>query len=222
MNDIVPTTAMAPIEVPIRADGRFAPTNLSGLYELSRLISASALAPKGLETPESICVVMAKGLEIGLSPLTALQNIALINGRPGIFGDAALALVRSSKLCEYVFEKECGEHGTDSFGFACCVKRVGDPEEITRTFRVGDAKQAKLWGKSGPWTFYPSRMLQMRARGFALRDVFPDILSGIKTVEELQDYPEDEPRSVPSRVVEPSTIPADVPPPPANDDVQVF
>jgi hypothetical protein len=31
----------------------------------------------------------------------------------------------------------------------------------------------------------------MRARGFALRDAFPDVLKGLITVEEAQDYPDD-------------------------------
>ena len=33
-------------------------------------------------------------------------------------------------------------------------------------------------------------MLQMRARGFALRDGFPDALAGVITKEEAEDYPE--------------------------------
>ena len=44
-------------------------------------------------------------------------------------------------------------------------------------------------GKQGPWTQYPKRMRQMRARAFALRDVFADILKGMPIAEELQDYP---------------------------------
>ena len=48
--------------------------------------------------------------------------------------------------------------------------------------------KAGLWAKSGPWTQYPKRMMQMRARGFALRDKFADALGGLITVEEAQDY----------------------------------
>jgi hypothetical protein len=35
-------------------------------------------------------------------------------------------------------------------------------------------------------------MLQMRARGFALRDAFPDVLKGLITAEEAQDMPVEE------------------------------
>ena len=52
---------------------------------------------------------------------------------------------------------------------------------------MADAKRAGLWGKSGPWTQYPDRMLLFRARGFALRDAFGDYLRGLRTVEEQGD-----------------------------------
>jgi hypothetical protein len=57
---------------------------------------------------------------------------------------------------------------------------------------MDDAKAAGLMGKQGPWTNYPKRMRQMRARGFAVRDVFPDVLKGIPVAEELMDYEEKE------------------------------
>jgi hypothetical protein len=54
---------------------------------------------------------------------------------------------------------------------------------------MGDAKAAKLWGKAGPWTDYPKRMMKFRARGFLLRDQFGDILKGLRTAEEARDMP---------------------------------
>src|SRR5690606_39168844 len=41
----------------------------------------------------------------------------------------------------------------------------------------------------GPWTQYPKRMRQMRARAFALRDVFPDVLRGMPIAEAVMDTP---------------------------------
>ena len=66
--------------------------------------------------------------------------------------------------------------------------RQGDQTAI-ETFTTGDAKRAKLWGKSGPWTDYPKRMLRFRARGYVLRDLFGDVLKGLRTVEEVRDIP---------------------------------
>jgi len=78
-----------------------------------------------------------------------------------------------------------GEDGDTAW---CKVKRRGEPEQV-RTFSQADAKQAGLAGKSGPWSQYPKRMRQLRARAFALRDVFPDVLKGMPVAEEVMDLP---------------------------------
>jgi hypothetical protein len=50
-------------------------------------------------------------------------------------------------------------------------------------------------------------MLQLRARGFAIRDVFPDALRGVIMAEEAQDTPA-EPREVPNLAQrEPAPVP---------------
>lgn len=79
----------------------------------------------------------------------------------------------------------------DSVG-VCEAKRFGDAP-VLRTFSVADAKRAKLWNKDQtPWITYPQRMLQMRARSWALRDTFADILKGIAVREEAEDIPEEQ------------------------------
>lgn len=128
-------------------------------------------------------IAIMHGLELGLSPLSALQRIAVINGRPTIWGDGALALVKASGLCEAIDEWIEGEK-PETWVAVCNVIRRGDIVPTERRFSVDDAKRAKLWGKSGPWSDYPKRMLQMRARAFALRDAFPDVLGGLYLTEE--------------------------------------
>ena len=125
---------------------------------------------------------MQWGAEIGLQPLQAMQNIAVINGRPSIWGDAMLALVRSSGLLDYI-RKELSEDGTTA---TCTVKRKNE-EPAVSTFSIEDAKKAGLAGKQGPWTQYPKHMLKLRARSYALRDVFPDVLKGMAIAEEEKD-----------------------------------
>lgn len=146
-------------------------------------LADSDLVPKDFKgRPGNCLIAMQWGAELGLKPLQAMQNLAIINGRPSLWGDAVIALVRASPLCEFVLESDDGNTAT------CRVKRRGEPEQ-SRTFSMADAEKAGLKGKSGPWTQYPQRMRQMRARAFALRDVFPDVLRGLPVAEELQDMP---------------------------------
>ena len=144
-------------------------------------LADSDLVPKDFKGKPANCLIaMQWGTELGLKPLQALQNIAIINGRPALWGDSVLAIVRASPLCEYVTETDDGREAT------CRVKRRGESEEV-RTFNMDDAKTAGLLGKAGPWTQYPKRMRQMRARAFALRDVFTDVLRGMAIAEEVLD-----------------------------------
>jgi hypothetical protein len=164
------------------------PTSLTEAKEFAILISKSDLVPKDYkEKPSNVLVAIQMGMELGLPPMQALQNIAVINGRPAVWGDAMLALVRSNASCEWVKETIAGEG--DRMVATCVVQRKGDPEPTSRSFSVEDAKKAGLWSKEGPWKNYPKRMLQMRARSWACRDAFPDALRGIGMVEEVQDTP---------------------------------
>lgn len=159
------------------------PKSLSEAYRIAQAVCAAKMAPKGLDTPEACMIAIMHGLELGLSPLSALQRIAVINGRPTIWGDGALAVVKASGLCEAIEEWIEGDK-PETWNAVCNVIRRGDIIPVERRFTVEDAKRAKLWGKPGPWSDYPKRMLQMRARAFALRDAFPDVLGGLYLTEE--------------------------------------
>ena len=157
-------------------------------FRFSKMVAQSEFAPKDFKgKPESCMLAIQHGSEVGLSPMQSLQSIAVINGRPTIWGDAALALVQSSPVCEYV--KEYVEGQGDNLTAVCECKRRGYPAPSVSKFSMSDAKRAGLAGKSGPWSQYPERMLALRARGFALRNAFADALRGLITAEEAQDYP---------------------------------
>lgn len=176
-------------KVDLRTGGKIAaiiPESADQLFRLAQMIAVSGLAPKGMDRPEQITAAIAHGLEIGLAPMQAVQSIAVVNGRPTVWGDAALGLVRGSGLMED-FE-EVMEGSGEAMRAVCRAKRAGQASEIVRTFSIADARAAGLWGKQGPWRQYPKRMLQLRARAFCLRDGFADVLKGLQVTEEVRDY----------------------------------
>ena len=159
------------------------PQTFEQALTFSTYLADSDLVPKDFKGKPGNCLIaMQWGSELGLKPLQAMQNLAIINGRPSLWGDAVIALVRGSPLCESIIETDDGNTAT------CKVKRRGEAEQM-RTFSMEDAAAAGLKGKQGPWAQYPKRMRQMRARAFALRDVFPDVLRGLPVAEELMDTP---------------------------------
>lgn len=163
------------------------PTTLDEAMKFSDIISKSNFVPKDYKgKPGDILVAVQMGGELGLPPIQALQNIAVINGRPSLWGDAALAVCQNHHKYEYI--KETIEESKDGNHKATCIIKRTNEEEYKVTFSVDDAKKAGLWGRQGPWSSYPKRMLQMRARGFALRDKFSDALNGMILREESEDY----------------------------------
>lgn len=174
----------------------FAPATLTEAIQFSDMLASSSMVPKAYQgKPQDILVCVQWGYEMGLAPMQALQNIAVINGKPSVYGDAMMALVQASPVCEDVEEFFEGE-GTPN-PVAVCIAKRKNRKPVVAKFSVEDAKRAGLWAKQGPWSAYPKRMMQMRARGFALRDAFPDVLKGLISVEEAQDYPDEtKPRPV--------------------------
>lgn len=172
------------------------PQNLQEAMQLADMLANSNLVPKSYQgKPGDVLVACQWGSEIGLKPLQALQNIAVINNVPAVWGDALVALVRGSGLCEYI--KQDWDSATKTA--TCSVKRRGEPEE-TRTFSEEDARLAGHLNKD-TYKKNLQRMLSIRARAFALRDVFADVLKGLKVAEEVEDYPvEKELNSAPAGV----------------------
>lgn len=168
------------------------PRNFDEAYRFANLIASSDLVPKDFrDKPANVLVAVQLGMELGISPIQALQNIAVINGRPTIWGDLLPALIFSSGLLESI-----DEQATEK-GATCTVKRKGFAP-VTREFTWEDAKKAKTveYGKTislsekSTYQSYPKRMMAMRARAFALRDTFADVLKGMSIREEVEDFAE--------------------------------
>ncbi len=180
------TTTDAPRKTQVQAGAKlaaFIPQTLDEAWRLAGALASSGMTPKSYgQDQNKIMVGMMAGAEVGLTPMAALQSIAVIGNNPSIWGDGALGLVQASGLLEDMEETDDGATAT------CTVKRKGRATPIVRSFSMDDAKKAGLAGKAGPWTQYPARMRQMRARAFALRDGFADVLRGLHIVEEVRDY----------------------------------
>lgn len=164
------------------------PRNFSEAMQFAELMAKSDLVPKDYQNkPGNIMVAIQKGYEIGMTPMVALESIAVINGRATLWGDGMLALVQASDVYEWHDESE----STATKG-VCVVKRMGnEPHRVE--FTLEDAKRAGLLGKPGPWQQYTARQMKLRARGFALRDQFADVIKGMVQAEEAMDLPSREP-----------------------------
>lgn len=165
-----------------------APHNFEHYYRIANMMSKSDMVPKAYkDKPQDVLIAMEMGVALGMAPLQAIQNIAVINGKPCLYGDGMLAVCSGHPDFENISEDPIVDAQGKKVGYRCTVTRRGRTP-VTQSFTIEQAMAAALWGKMGPWKQYPDRMLQMRARGFALRDSFADALGGVRLAEEVQDY----------------------------------
>ncbi|MDL9944207.1 hypothetical protein QSJ19_01140 [Gordonia sp. ABSL11-1] len=123
--------------------------------------------------PESIAAAMMKGLELGIDPLDALQNIYVVKGKVGF--SAEFMRRRIIEAGHEIVLKE----STDT---RCVIRgRRKESEEWQQvTFTAENAKAAGIDIKS-----YPSDKLVARASSRLFRRVFPDVMSGTAIIEDV-------------------------------------
>jgi len=187
----------------------FKPKNLTEAMALADMMAKSTIVPKDyIDKPGNCFIAMQWGFELGLPVLQAMQSIAVINGRPTLWGDAVLAVVRSATdvAGNRVLEGISETYDEATFTATCSVKRRGAAQPCVRTFSRADAVKAGLLNRD-TWKAYERRMLQMRARSWALRDEFTDVLRGMPVAEEVLDYVEREKDVTPPP--QPTAPPAD-------------
>jgi hypothetical protein len=177
---------IAPV-VQIRQQQTFslAPRDLTEAMKFAEMMASSELVPKNFRgKPGDVLIAVQMGCEVGLSPMAAIQNIGVINGKPGLYGDAGKAILLAGGC---IIEEDDIEI-IKKTGRACCkITRKGRPS-VERTYTIDNAKTAGLWGKEGPWRTNPERQMAWRAFWFAARDAAADMLKGIGGAEELVDY----------------------------------
>lgn len=191
------------------------PQSIEEVFRVSKGVVQSGLAPDALVKGKdeaaaamAVAVAIMSGAELGLKPMVALRSFTVINGKPALYGDGLINVVRQSGKVAYL-RTGCDTRDGQMVGW-CEAKRSDTEEEKRVEFSQADAIRAGLWTdapkvtkfKTGggsyekdndsPWFRYPQRMLAWRAAGWCLRELFGDVLGGIRDEFEAQEMVEQE------------------------------
>ena len=151
--------------------------------QMADVMAKSGLLPKTLDTKEKVFIALQWGVELGLSPMVAVTNIAVVNGRPTLSADIMYAIVRNNPDYAGIEWRRKDNTVAD----VVIKRRNGNAvEEFNGYYDIDMAKRAGLFDKEN-WRKYPERMLKHRALSFALRDAFPDVLAGLYNPDEMAD-----------------------------------
>lgn len=161
------------------------PETVEAAREVAKMLAASELVPKAFANkPNDILIAGAMGHRLGLDLFSSLAGIAVVNGRPTLWGDAQLAVCQARP--DWGGMKVTEEGDLPAYRVHVSIIRKGHSDPYTGSFSMDDAKRAGLAGKQGPWAQHPKRMCMLRARAFALRQAFADALAGFHAREEFE------------------------------------
>lgn len=148
------------------------------VMQQAEMLVRTKFLPAAIDTKEKAIAVMMKGRELGIPPMYALSNIAVISGKPTCTAELMLALIyRDHGDDAVIFTEASSTKATISY------KRRGWKERQSFTFAIEDARTAGLSG--GNWSKYPAAMLRARCTSAVGRMGFPDTIAGMYTPEEL-------------------------------------
>jgi hypothetical protein len=153
----------------------------------------------GVKTPDQAMALMLIAQAEGLHPAIAARDYHVINGRPALRADAMLARFQAAggkvEWGEYTDTKVVGKFSHPS----------GGSVEIAWTVKM--AQDAGLT-RNPTWKSYPRQMLRSRCISEGIRTVFPGVVVGTYTPEEVQD-------------MDPAPTVRQAPPPPTPEPVEV-
>ena len=159
--------------------------NLPALIDYSKALAASDLLPAEYRNkPANVLVAIEYGKALGLEPMSAIQGITVIKGKPTASAALMAGLVRRAGHILRVT-------GNDKRA-ECTIIRADDPEfEFKTVWTIERAKQAGLTSNQ-TWSKYPDAMLKARAISECARNACSEILAGVQyTSEELGAEPDD-------------------------------
>jgi len=158
------------------SDNNLAIRTLDDVERLAQLATKSGLIAH--KRPEAAAVVLLTGRELGLAPMAALRGIYEVSGRPVLSADMMVAVVRRSGLC-------ASWRVTESTPERCTITtlRQGEQHPETCSWTMEDARRAGCGGQT--WSKFPRQMLAHRCAAELARRVYPDVLLGLYTPDEL-------------------------------------
>jgi len=147
------------------------------MMEQARTLLQSGFLPQAIKTEAQAVAIILQGRELGIGPMAALGTINVIQGKPTISPQLMLALInRSGDLEDF----KCIDDGRQC---TLTMKRRGRSAHIV-TFSMNDAEKLGLAGKDN-WKKQPATMRQWRAVAACARIVFPDVILGLYTPDEM-------------------------------------
>jgi hypothetical protein len=159
----------------------FEPHDLASAMQLADVLSRSKLIPGSLRNPADILIVVMTGRELGLTVMQSVRGCHVIDGKVGMSAELMLALVKRRPECKFI-------RIVESTDIVCTLEtqRDGDPEPTRMSYSIEQAKRAGVTNKDN-WKKHTEAMLRARCASALCRAVYPDLLLGVYSEDEMDE-----------------------------------
>lgn len=172
----------------------------SGAFEhaqrVAKVLASSALVPKHFQGNVADCLIALQiARRLNEEPMTVLQNLYVVSGRPGWSSAYMIARARRSGVFSGpITWRTAGQNGDLAVTAVAHLSDTG--EEVTATADMRMAK-AEGWTKNQKYASMPEHMLRWRSAAMLIRLYAPEVMIGLPIIEEVETEPAiAEPRDV--------------------------
>ena len=158
------------------------------IAQMAENLAKSDLVPQNYHNNPGNCFLAINfANKLGMEPLTVMQNLYVVKGKPSWSGQFCMALIRANPAFTNVRLVYTGTKGTDNRGAYVTAIRVSDGSVVDGTEVTIAMAKAEGWTSNAKWKSMPEQMLGYRAAAFFARLHCPEALLGIQTAEEVED-----------------------------------
>lgn len=186
MNAIVPTQpAEAATVTTLVPAGMFSnPERFDFAQRVAQVFAKSDIVPKHMQTLPNCLIAMHMAERLNEDPLTTMQNIMIVSGRPGFMTSYMIARAnRSGVFRGRITWARAGEG--DKMVVTASAVLADTGEVVTAETSMAMAK-AEGWTKNAKYQSMPEHMLRYRSAAMLIRLYCPEVMLGMQTVEELE------------------------------------
>jgi hypothetical protein len=156
---------------------------------VAKMLCSSSLVPKEYQgNMQNTLIALEMANRIGASPLMVMQNLYVIQGKPSWSSSFIIAALNSCKRfspLRFEMDGKEDEYGCRAWAYELSSKDKLEGPKITYKM----AKEEGWFNKAGSkWKTMPELMLRYRAAAFFGRLYAPDVLMGMHSMEEVQDF----------------------------------
>ena len=181
------------------SNGELVTYSLPDVMQIAALLFESGLVPTQIKSAKQVAIIILKGLELGLMPFQATEEIFVVNGKPSLGTKLMVSLWRRAGHDYRVTERTKESvtirfmlKGGQVYDHTLTMAEVSQArwDQTYERADKDDPKKGGQWVPKPTWKQMPTIMLTYRCFSTGIRMLDPSVLQSLRTADEAHDVAE--------------------------------